>query len=251
MLLEALGVQAASTCVADDKKVYARRFMAQNHSGTLQHIFTEMSEHTRGHGKCAANGHNSCVLVERGAHLATVGSPCQSLSALRYKKGSTPRTSKAELHPDYNTIVYEIPDWLAARNPWGVLLEEVDGFVTVALSDGRTMFDHFRDKTIKMFPGCQVVYLAAEVWHKIARRRVVVALFSAALGGQKAADEWYMRVDDIIKYRLINSPTPALAIAQPALVTVAQAKEHVALLRKGKSAGEEQVQLCSSISRML
>jgi hypothetical protein len=249
--LEALGVQAAPTCIADDKKPYARKFMAQNHSGILQHIFSEMGDHTRGHGKCAANGHSSCVLVERGAHLATLGSPCQSLSAMRFKSGATPRTSKPELHPDYSTIVYDLPDWLEARKPWGVLLEEVDGFIQYALSDGRTMFDHFRDKTKAMFPGCQVVYLAAEVWHQIARRRVVVGLFSAALGGQRAADEWYMRVDDIIKYRLVNSPTPALAIAQPALVTVEMAKQHVAALGKGDSAGAEQVQLLVSRSRML
>jgi hypothetical protein len=88
------------------------------------------------------------------------------------KGGQTLKTGSAQSHPDFNILLDKVPEWLAARDPYGAMIEEVASVMKYTGS-GTSPLEVLVEKLQRQFEGVEVVRLNADVWSTVSRDRTV------------------------------------------------------------------------------
>ena len=101
-------------------------------------------------------------------------------------QGSTPKTHHTEQHPALNTLMIELPTYLAHHRPRSWFIEEVEGIRRVS-SSGETYLTIFLRRVCALGYSARVVSMDHSLFVNMPRSRVWLVGISKEAGGTKAA----------------------------------------------------------------
>ena len=168
---QALSIPVSSTCICSDKKPTSQDFIRQAWRQRVLHCFETMEEHRQGTGRCLMH-RSICTANTCKPDMCVAGPPCQPFSNLRQKNASTgSRLQAAEMHPDFDTSEVHLVAWLAARQPYTAIVEQVSSFAKPDAS-GESPCARLCERLRAQFEGIELVMLTPEVWCKASRPRL-------------------------------------------------------------------------------
>eukprot|EP00929_Paragymnodinium_shiwhaense_P090474 TRINITY_DN50669_c0_g2_i2.p1 TRINITY_DN50669_c0_g2~~TRINITY_DN50669_c0_g2_i2.p1 ORF type:complete len:456 (+),score=59.28 TRINITY_DN50669_c0_g2_i2:192-1559(+) len=205
--------------VACDPKCESWDFVKANFPGRCNHFFNNVRDVSEGCGGCRVHGQD-CTLPQVRPDIAFCGPPCQPYSRQR-KRG--PDDDVRE-HKHYPVLQDEMLDYLSARRPHAVVIEEVVD-ITRAESNGVSSLQRFVESVRALdLPEADRYTMAAlkfngSEWMDLTRHRLYILMVNETSGGQRSLDAWKDKIKGIRALRQLNKPV------DPATVTLQDTAE--------------------------
>lgn len=222
-IMENFGARAMdlqwTTISASDKKKYARLFTMKNHK-CVQHLFHDVSAQTyveAANKRCdiCEGRRKACDFEFRRPHLSVGGLPCQPFSRLRNTKGTGTDEQGASTHSKYTTIFELFRNYVANRQPHGLVLEEVVDFGRPergAPKGGETPLERLAAMLADMGYYSQALMLDTAAWIEVSRPRLYIIAIDSECGGAEAVQWVVEQIQGAMRYRSVNKPSPIWSV---------------------------------------